>query len=104
LAVHWRRLWTLRLNLVTAGGSELFRTTRWPTASRVRPRRPARLVERAGKVRETLEAVAQGERAAASWRDRENLAATEKRAAAEPGRHAVRQTLQRATRGRWRRA
>jgi hypothetical protein len=84
--------------LVTAGGSELFRNNALADGEAAVVRDALhRLLERAGKVRETLAAVAQGERAAAILADRENLAATEKRAAVEPrNAAAVRQTLQRA--------
>ena len=55
------------------------------------------LAERGAKVRDQLRAVAQGERAAAILLDRENLAASERRAAADPqAAQRVRQTLQRA--------
>jgi hypothetical protein len=84
--------------LLTAGAGELFRNNLLsdgePGAVRESLRR---LVERAGKVREALAELAQGERAAAILLDRENLAAAEKRGAAEPqNAAAVRETLQRA--------
>jgi len=84
--------------LLTSAGGELFRNNQLadgePGAVRDALRR---LVERAGTLRGMLADLAQGERAAAILLDRENLASTEKRAAAEPqNAAAVRETLQRA--------
>ena len=84
--------------VVTSGGADLFRHDGMADGEdNVVRENLARLLERAGKVRETLRTIAHGERAAAILADRENLAASEKRASEEPqaaGR--IRQTLQRA--------
>jgi hypothetical protein len=82
---------------VGAGGEEVFQANALSADANAVDETLGRLIERAQKARDSLRAVAQGERAAAILLDRENLAASEKRAAADPqaaGR--VRQALQRA--------
>ena len=83
---------------LTAGGSEVFRGNGISDGPRDAVRdRLSKLLERARATREQLNAIAQGERAAAILLERENLAASERRAAAEPqAAERLRQTLQRA--------
>ena len=91
--------------VITAGGADLFNAT-GPAGRDGGARRDgdaaregvARLLKRSKSLRDALRAVAQGERAAALLADRENLGASEKRAADADRQAAerIRQTLQRA--------
>jgi hypothetical protein len=82
---------------VGAGGEEAFQSNSLARDSTAAREALTRLVGRAGAIRDQLRAVAQGERAAAILLDRENLAASERRAAADPqAAQRVRQALKRA--------
>jgi hypothetical protein len=85
-------------HLLAAGGEDVFRTNGMAGGDDNAVRENlGRLLDRAGKLREQLQRIAHGERAAALLADRENLAASEKRAAADPqAAQRIRQTLQRA--------
>lgn len=87
------------VQIVTAGGEEVFRGSGLAGGDDNAVREKlSRLLERCGKARDHLRAIAQGERAAAILADRENLRASERRAAAEPqAAQRIRQTLQRAS-------
>lgn len=82
---------------VTAGCVEVFRSNGIAGGDNAVRENLGRLLERAGKSRDVLRSIAQGERASAILADRENLADSERRAAADPaaaGR--IRQTIHRA--------
>lgn len=83
---------------ITSGGGELFRNNGLAGGDDNAARgKLAGLRDHSGKLRDTLRTLAQGERAAAILADRENLAASEKRAADAPEAAVhIRQTLQRA--------
>ena len=87
------------VQVVTAGGEEVFRSSGLAGGDDNAVREKlSRLLERCSKARDDLRAIAQGERAAAILADRENLLASETRAAAEPqSAQRIRQTLQRAS-------
>ena len=86
------------VHALTAGGAEVFRSNGMAGEDNQARENLSRLLARAGTVRDQLRTIAQGERAAAIVADRENLAASEKRAAAEPqSADRIRQTLLRAT-------
>jgi hypothetical protein len=85
------------VQVITAGGAEVFRSNGMAGEENQVRENLSRLVERAGAIRDQLRTIAQGERAAAILADRENLAASEKRAADEPqSAERIRQTLLRA--------